>query len=162
MGHKKEEVAKELRLSFIVVSDSIVPESDLSTPLVAEFCMRASWHFVDGKIVPNSRNAIINAFESLLKKSDIILVSGGSGPSPKDITVDVLLPRFSKTYPGIGEYFRKRSFEEIGPIATLSRACAGSVDDVAVFIIPGSPSAVKIALEILKDVAPHWVAQLKS
>jgi len=81
---------------------------------------------------------------------DAIIVCGGTGISPKDVTIEAVRPLLIKTLPGFGELFRKLSFCEIGSAAVLTRALAGVADHgKAVFCIPGSPQAAKLALEKL-------------
>jgi molybdenum cofactor biosynthesis protein B len=84
---------------------------------------------------------------------DAILFSGGTGLSPKDITYETIEPRLEKKISGFGEIFRNISYNEIGSSAMLSRAVAGILTsrkkNKAVFLLPGSPKAVKLALEAL-------------
>jgi molybdenum cofactor biosynthesis protein B len=84
---------------------------------------------------------------------DVIIFSGGTGLSPKDITYETIEPRLEKKFSGFGEIFRSLSYNEIGSAAMLSRAIAGILrskkKNKAVFLLPGSPKAVKLALEAL-------------
>ena len=93
---------------------------------------------------------------------DAVLVTGGTGVSPRDGTVETIEPLLDKRLDGFGEIFRALSFEEIGAAAMLSRALAGSAGRTAVFVMPGSSNAVRLALErlILPELA-HLVGQLR-
>ncbi|HEY0713424.1 MAG TPA: molybdopterin-binding protein, partial [Polyangia bacterium] len=75
--------------------------------------------------------------------------------------VEALSGRFDKTLDGFGELFRMLSFAEVGPAAMLSRATAGTIGGVVVFLMPGSPKAVELAMSrlILPELG-HIVAQL--
>ena len=95
---------------------------------------------------------------------DAVLLTGGTGIARRDTTVEALAALFDKTLDGFGELFRMLSFAEVGPAAMLSRATAGVVGGVAVFLMPGSPAAVRLAMErlILPELGAHrrpsWVA----
>jgi molybdenum cofactor biosynthesis protein B len=90
---------------------------------------------------------------------DAIIITGGTGLSPRDRTVEALLPMFQKRIDGFGEAFRRLSFDAIGPRAILSNAVAGIVRRCVVIALPGSVNAVRLAVDAL--VAPtltHAVA----
>ena len=95
-------------------------------------------------------------------RPDAVLVTGGTGVSPRDLTVEALAPLFDRTLDGFGELFRMLSYAEIGAAAMLSRACAGLVGQVPVFLIPGSPSAIRLAVErlILPELG-HLLSELR-
>ena len=89
---------------------------------------------------------------------DVAIFSGGTGITPTDITIETVLPFLDKVLPGFGEFFRRISFDHVGSAAVLSRAIAGVAKGKAFFCIPGSPDAVKTALEMLiLPEAPHIV-----
>ena len=89
--------------------------------------------------------------KTLLKDSKItvIVTSGGTGISKRDISTETITPLFDKKIEGFGELFRRFSFEEIGEAAMISRAVAGLVAGKLVFCLPGSKNAVKLALSRL-------------
>ncbi len=94
---------------------------------------------------------------------DAALVTGGTGLSPRDSTPEAIAPLFDRRLPGFGELFRVLSFQEIGPAAMLSRADAGAIGGMAVFLLPGSPAAIELAMRRL--IAPelaHLVGQLRA
>ena len=85
------------------------------------------------------------------KKLDVIITSGGTGLTGRDITVDVLETFFEKKIDGFGELFRSLSYKKIGTSTIQSRAVAGIRNGKYIFCLPGSPSACKDAWEeILK------------
>jgi molybdenum cofactor biosynthesis protein B len=89
---------------------------------------------------------------------DVAVFSGGTGITPTDITIETVLPFLDKVLPGFGEFFRRISFDHVGSAAVLSRAIAGVAKGKAIFCIPGSPDAVKTALEtLILPEAPHIV-----
>jgi molybdenum cofactor biosynthesis protein B len=77
------------------------------------------------------------------------LVTGGTGVSPRDSTYEAVDPLLEKRLDGFGELFRMLSFQEVGPAAMLSRATAGTMGGKIVFVMPGSPAAVRLAMEKL-------------
>jgi len=93
---------------------------------------------------------------------DIVLVTGGTGIAPRDVTGPALEAEFDSVIPGFGELFRWLSFAQIGSATILSRATAGLVGTTVVFGLPGSPKALALAMEeiILKE-AGHLVSQAR-
>ena len=92
------------------------------------------------------RQALAQAKDSGVRA---VVLTGGTGLSARDVTVETVRPLLSKTIDGFGELFRALSFQQIGPAAMASRAVAGVWDGVVVFALPGSPAAVSLALERL-------------
>ena len=83
------------------------------------------------------------------KDVDTVIITGGTGLSPRDVTIASVEPFIDKWIPGFGELFRKISFDKIGSPAMLSSAMAGSSDGKLIFCLPGSPDGVQTALEQL-------------
>lgn len=112
------------------------------------------------KIVPDKPEMIREALEDALssKEIDVILTCGGTGIASSDVTIETVKPMLDKMLEGFGEIFRLISYHKIGSAAILTRALAGVSKGKAIFCIPGSPDAVKTALEelILKE-AGHIV-----
>ncbi|MDW8083671.1 MAG: MogA/MoaB family molybdenum cofactor biosynthesis protein [Candidatus Caldarchaeum sp.] len=88
---------------------------------------------------------------------DVVVISGGTGLSPRDVTIEALRPLFEKEVEGWGEVFRMLSYQEVGPAAALSRTTAGVIDGKLVVALPGSPSAVELGLKTLAPEMPHIV-----
>lgn len=81
---------------------------------------------------------------------EAVLLSGGTGIAPRDTTYEAVSSLLDKELPGFGEIFRFLSYtEDIGSAAILSRAVAGTIGRTAVFSMPGSKGAVKLAMEKL-------------
>lgn len=111
------------------------------------------------RLVPDEKGAISDAFGSALEsEAEVVLISGGTGLTTKDLTIESVQPLFEKEIPGFGELFRSKSLAQIGTSAILTRAVAGVINKKAVFCLPGSPNAVKLALfEIILPEAGHIV-----
>jgi molybdenum cofactor biosynthesis protein B len=93
---------------------------------------------------------------------DVVVLTGGTGFSPRDVTIDAVRPLLDQEVDGFGELFRALSYQQVGAAAMLSRAAAGLAGDKAVFLLPGSPKAVSLAMEklILPETA-HLLSQAR-
>ncbi|MFB6085322.1 MAG: molybdenum cofactor biosynthesis protein B [Halodesulfurarchaeum sp.] len=80
---------------------------------------------------------------------DVVVSTGGTGVTPDDVTVEAIDPLFEKDLPGFGEFFRRKSADEIGTKAIASRATAGIANGVPVFVLPGNVDAVSLAMDSL-------------
>jgi molybdenum cofactor biosynthesis protein B len=158
MSHPSPAVAQhhasapsQLGCAVITVSDTRTPETDGGGALLAELLAGAGHRLVSREIVRDEVAAIRAAAERALGREDCraLLLTGGTGTSPRDVTPEALRPLLERELPGFGELFRMLSFHEIGPAAMLSRAFAGSRAGKAVFGLPGSPAAIRLALEKL-------------
>lgn len=140
--------------------DIVVDESgDLSVDIIA----RSGFHVCYRKLIPDN---IFDIRYSLVEASkngvDILILIGGTGVSPTDVTVEALKPMMEREIPGFGELFRKISFDEIGSGAILSRAFACIAEGILIFALPGSPHAVALALEkLILPEAKHLILHLK-
>lgn len=99
------------------------------------------------RIVPDQDEAIKAALDEALLKADCIVFTGGTGLTPDDRTIEAVTPHFEKVMDGFGEIFRQKSIAEVGTAVILSRATAGVIQGRAVFCIPGSTKAVRLAVE---------------
>ncbi len=138
------------------------PEPDVSGSL-AERLIREAGHEVSVRaVVPDSVVAIRRTVSLCASESDVVLLLGGTGIHPQDVTPEACRSLFSVEMPGFGEIFRTISFEEVGSAAFLSRACAGRIGGSVVFCLPGSPGAVEVALRrLIIPEAAHavWTAR---
>lgn len=134
--------------------------SDVGGDTIVKILKNADQNVLFKKIIPDEFKLISEAAKSALSNPelDVIIFSGGTGVTSTDVTVESVSPLLEKTLPGFGEFFRRISYENIGSAAVLSRAVAGVAKGKAVFCIPGSPDAVKTAVEILiLPESPHIV-----
>jgi molybdenum cofactor biosynthesis protein B len=155
--HKAEAKAK-LRFALIMCSTSRYALSkegesvdDPSGDLIATTLEKAGHSLVSRVMVADEENMIRKALEEALRdrKVETVVLCGGTGITPEDITIETATPLLQKTLPGFGEIFRKLSYETIGSAAILSRAVAGVAQGKAVFCIPGSVDAVRLCLDKL-------------
>ena len=134
--------------------------SDIGGDTIVELLKNAGQNVLFKKIIADDQTMIQDEVMYVLGLSalDVAIFSGGTGITPTDITIETVTPFFEKTLPGFGEFFRRISYDKVGSAAVLSRAIAGVAKGKAIFCIPGSPDAVKTAVEmlILPEV-PHIV-----
>ena len=166
--HKKE-AKKFISFALITISssryekygNSSSPEDaeDISGKNMKDLLESADHKVSFYRLVSDEKTLITDAVLAALESSaDIIITSGGTGLAPKDITIESVTPLFEKEISGFGELFRYKSIEDIGTSVILTRAVAGVIKEKAVFCLPGSPNAVKLAMsEIIIPEAWHIV-----
>ena len=146
----------------LTCSDSRAHADDVSGRALREG-LEAAGHTVVGQTVVRDEPEEIRAAveQGLQGGARAVLVTGGTGITRRDQTVEAIRPLLEKEIPGFGELFRMLSFQEIGSAAWLSRALAGTVRGTLVFVLPGSPNAVRLALDrlILRELG-HAVREL--
>ena len=146
----KSAAVRTVHTSVVVVSDTRDPATDKTGPAVTAALTAAGHEVLDVNIVPDEASAIVDALQAALARDAAAVVfAGGTGASARDITPETLSPLFTRGLPGFGELFRMLSFNEIGASAMLSRATAGFVGNVPVFVLPGSPKAATLGVERL-------------
>ncbi|ASK62953.1 molybdenum cofactor biosynthesis protein [Virgibacillus phasianinus] len=148
--HKSKEL--QLKCMVISVSDTRNKETDKSGRLISEL-LEISGHRIDTmEIVPDEKGKIRQLINEGKENPDIdvILTNGGTGIAYRDVTIETVKPLLDKEIPGFGEIFRSLSYsEDIGSAAILSRAIAGIANHTAVFSMPGSSGAVRLAMNKL-------------
>lgn len=166
MSAEQHRAYSPARLGFalVTVSDSRSLETDTSGRTMRERIEAAGHTVASARIVrdeiPEIRVAVLAALAE--PGVDVIAVSGGTGFSPRDVTIEAASPLFERPIEGFGELFRMLSFAEVGPAAMLSRATAGLARQRAVFLLPGSPKAVALALDrLILPEAGHLLGQAR-
>jgi molybdenum cofactor biosynthesis protein B len=135
----------------ISVSDTRTLADDTGGALVCALLEGAGHRVALREIVTDDAAAIRAALEKALAAVECaaVILTGGTGVAKRDVTPDALAPLLDRTLPGFGELFRQLSFAEIGAAAMVSRALGGLARGKPVFALPGSPAAVRLALERL-------------
>ena len=135
----------------ITVSDTRTLETDTGGALVAELLSAAGHSVVSREVVRDDPDEIQAALRRALARDEVraVVLTGGTGVAPRDVTPESVAPLLERVIPGFGELFRMLSFHEIGSAAVLSRALAGLAAGRVVFVLPGSRAAVRLALERL-------------
>ena len=138
-----------VRCMIVTVSDTRTPQTDKSGALLKELLESSSYEITDYKIVPDDYELIQSVINEGIGNPAVeaILLNGGTGITKRDTTYEAVRDLLDKEMHGFGEVFRYLSFaEDIGPAAILSRAIAGVYRDKAIFSMPGSSGAVRLAM----------------
>lgn len=146
------------------MSDTRSSVNDASGDRIHHLASKGGHDVTRREIVRDEAPDIRAAIVRLVRASDVdvVVATGGTGFSPRDVTPDAAAPLFSRAIPGFGELFRVLSFESIGSAAMLSRADAGIVEGKPVFLLPGSPDACGLAVErLVLPEAGHLVGLLR-
>lgn len=145
----KREAPPRVSCRIITVSDTRTPESDKSGQLIRQL-LSDRGHDVSGHlIVPDEYEAIVSLLRDAADDPAVeaVLLNGGTGIAARDVTIEAVRSLLHKEMPGFGELFRYLSYaEDIGAAAMLSRAVAGTIGRTAVFAMPGSTGAVRLAM----------------
>ena len=147
----------------LTVSDTRTPETDTGGRAIREL-LEGAGHTVAGHAIVRDEPAQVTATvrqELDAGRARVIVTTGGTGITSRDGTFEAVDRLLDKRLDGFGELFRMLSFEEIGSAAMMSRATAGTVGRTAIFVLPGSPDAVRLAMTrlILPELG-HVVQQL--
>lgn len=142
----------------VTVSDTRTHDTDTSGALLKARLAEAGHEIISHEIIPDEPELVAALLDQHAGKVDVILLNGGTGISPRDRTYDAVASRLEKVLPGFGELFRMLSYEQVGAAAMLSRAIGGLYRGTFVFSMPGSPNAVKVAMEkLIVPELPHLV-----
>ena len=147
----KSRAPRSVACYIVTVSDTRTMETDTGGRAIEDL-LRAASHTVLGReIVSDDPELVRGAIERQLANPDVqvIITTGGTGISSRDSTYETVTAFFDKRLDGFGELFRMLSYEQIGPSAMLSRACAGLVAGRILVALPGSEAAVRLAMERL-------------
>jgi len=119
-------------------------------------CKRAK-HDAILELVDDDKQMIrLHALRSLFEESaDAVILMGGTGLAPRDVTIEAIAPLLEKTLDGFGEVFRRLSYDSIGSPAVMTRCIAGVIGSKPIFCLPGSPDAVSLGVELILKELPH-------
>lgn len=132
---------------------------DESGDLAARLILEGGHEVGARTLLPDDRVMIRRAVQGF-RKSDahVLVLIGGTGVSPSDVTVETVVPFLEKELTGFGELLRNLSYQTIGSAALLTRATAGTAKGKLIVCLPGSPSAVETALQSFISEFPHIVS----
>jgi molybdenum cofactor biosynthesis protein B len=147
----------------LTVSDTRTEANDTGGQAIRQL-LESGGHTVTGHaIVRDDPAAVVRAVNVCLADTAtrVIITTGGTGITSRDGTFEAIDGLFEKRLTGFGELFRMLSYEEIGASAMMSRAIAGTVSGRAIFVLPGSPDAVTLAMtKLILPELGHVVQQL--
>lgn len=152
------------KVVILTISDrgSKGERKDSSGPLIREMLKELPAEVIHYEIIPDEKEQIINALKKSADrlKADLILTTGGTGLSPRDVTPDATLMVIEKEVPGFSEAMRAESLEKT-PHAMISRAIVGIRGSSLIVNLPGSPKSVKENLSVILPALPHALSKLK-
>jgi molybdenum cofactor biosynthesis protein B len=151
VANHKAAAPSSVRCFIVTVSDTRTLDNDVSGRTVADL-LTAAGHVVAGRtVVRDDPELVHSTIERHLadRGVQVIITNGGTGITSRDSTYEAISTLLEKRLDGFGELFRMLSYREVGPAAMMSRACAGLVARRIVVALPGSPGAVRLAMEKL-------------
>ena len=163
VSEHKARAQQSVRCFIVTVSDTRTIETDTSGRAIADLLVAAGHEVAGRTIVKDDPDIVRGTIERQLVAAEdvqVIITTGGTGITSRDSTYEAVDALLQKRLDGFGELFRMLSFEQIGPAAMMSRACAGLVAGRIVVSLPGSEAAVRLALEkLLIPELAHLVQQ---
>ncbi len=155
---------KTARCHVVTVSDTRTVDTDRGGSAIVELLSDREHEVAGRTIVPDDpeqvRGALLAGIET--PDVDVVITTGGTGITRRDGTYEVVSTLLDKRIDGFGELFRALSYQEIGPAAMLSRACAGLAGGTIVISLPGSENAVRLAMTklILPEIG-HMIREAR-
>ena len=161
--HKAQAPREPIGCYVLTVSDTRTPESDTSGKAIRDLFVEAGHHITGFSIVrdePDQVTAVIRQ-QLAAEATRIIVSTGGTGITSRDGTFEAVDRLLEKRLDGFGELFRMLSYEDIKAAAMLTRATAGTVGRKAIFVLPGSENAVRLAMsKLIVPELRHVIQQL--
>jgi molybdenum cofactor biosynthesis protein B len=151
-----------VRCFVVTISDTRTEDTDTSGRAIVDLLHQAGHTVVGRAIVKDDADLVRGTIERHLANADVqaIISTGGTGITSRDSTYEAVNGLLQKRLDGFGELFRMLSYQQIGPAAMMSRACAGLVAGRIVVSLPGSEAAVRLAMErLLIPELGHMVQQ---
>ena len=162
VGKHRADSPQVVNCAVITVSDTRTIETDRGGKCLVELLTAAGHVVASREIVADEPFEMRQLVEQLSGREDVdaILLTGGTGIAPRDQTYETISTLLTTSLPGYGELFRMLSYQEIGSAALLSRAVGGLAGSTVVLTMPGSPAAVRLAMEkIILPELGHLVSE---
>jgi molybdenum cofactor biosynthesis protein B len=147
----KRSAAATVRLGIITMSTTRGPVEDESGNWMADHARQKGHEILFHRVLPDEAQVIRQTLLGLIgdHDPDVVLMNGGTGTSPQDVTIEAVKPLFQKELTAFGALFAQLSYAEIGSAALMSRASAGIIRNTALFCMPGSLKACQLACRSL-------------
>lgn len=151
-----------IRVAILTLSDkgSKGDREDASGPAIEKLIKKIDAEVISSAILPDEKALIKKKLVALCKKADLILTTGGTGVSPRDVTPEATREVITYEIPGITEAMRLKGIEKT-PFAMISRAVAGVRGKTLIINLPGNPKAVRENLSVILPVLSHTIEKIK-
>jgi molybdenum cofactor biosynthesis protein B len=134
-----------VRIAVLTISDTRTLETDTSGALLVQRIEAAGHELADCRIVPDDRDLIRQTVAAWTEddKVEVVITTGGTGLTQRDVTVEAVTPLFDKAIDGFSVIFHQASYRSVGLSTIQSRACAGIAKGTFIFCLPGSTGACR-------------------
>ncbi len=148
--HKKN-APRSVAVAVLTISTTRTLETDKSGHWICNHAKKEGHRIVTHQILPDDAAAVSSTLLAVIRehRPQAVVLTGGTGVSRKDVTIEAVQPLLKKELTAFGVLFAQLSFEEIDSAALMSRATAGVIGETVVFCIPGSLGACKLACKAL-------------
>ena len=142
---------KPVNIIILTVSDTRTDENDISGDILVDRVKKAGHHLVEKRIVKDDLSLLQNTIKGWIDSSkvDVVIATGGTGVTGRDVTPEAFESLYEKSIPGFGELFRWLSYQNIKTSTIQSRATAGVANGTFLFALPGSTGACKDAWDMI-------------
>ncbi len=158
----RRDVPRTIACFVLTISDTRTEANDTSGDAIAAALAQGGHQLAGRRIVRDDPDTVRRIVVEQAGRVDVVITTGGTGITSRDSTYEAIAGLLQKRLDGFGELFRMLSYEDIGAAAMMSRACAGTIERTAVFSLPGSENAVRLAMTklILPEIG-HLVRELR-
>jgi molybdenum cofactor biosynthesis protein B len=172
-SHTKEKHTKDrkipIRAVLLMVGDTLAAASDelrmkldKSGDIAEELIKAKQFEVLTKQYVADEQHELTKIIQEFVNQNpELIITIGGTGPSPRDVTIESVRPIFNKELPGFGELFRYLTYKEVGTVSIMTRALAGVINQTAIVCLPGSPNAVKLGVPLILEEIVHLINMVR-
>lgn len=154
-----------LSASILVVSDSLSAIGGIKWRKMDKSAKKAEEILRRNGVIIKNISVVADAIDQIRKKLSmeieneisLLLTIGGTGISPRDVTIEAVTPLLEKKLLGYGELFRNKTYEEIGTISIMTRALAGVTQKTCIVCLPGSTNAVELGINLILEELLHII-----
>jgi molybdenum cofactor synthesis domain-containing protein len=149
-----------ITVAILTISDSAAAgtRADTSGPALEERCRELGWQVAAAKTIADNQGEIASCLRTWADEAaaDVLLTTGGTGVSPRDVTPEATREILEREIPGLAELLRTRGLEQT-KFSVLSRALAGTRKRSLIVNLPGAPRGAIFSLQAIEHLIPHIV-----